>query len=155
MPVGELGANDFEGFERELKAFFAGLPYQWQGHEDRVRFEGYHASVLYACFLTLGLDIRVEDSTSRGRSDMVLMDQGQVFVLELKAADEPDVEAKADEALAQMRDKDYAGKYRTGNQRVHLLALVFDRRKRNLATMRVGKDHMAVDRRGAAGAPVP
>ncbi len=134
--VGLLDANDFAGFERELQAFFAGIPYQWHTHNDGGRSEGHYATVLYACFRALGLDMRVEESTGRGRSDMVLMRAGQVFVLEFKVADGAQVEEKAEQALVQMRDKDYAGKYRTGNSKVHLLALVFDRDKRNLAMMR-------------------
>ena len=199
-----LDSNDFEGFERELRALFAGIPYQitpplrgsrrdqgmsppsrrWgdaeaarsgasrpptesavafgsasstppQGGSDfaygstssaahqegsdvgMARFEGYYASILYSCFCLLGLDIRAEESTHKGRSDMVLRREGQVFVLELKVAEGPEVEAKVEQALVQMRDKDYAGKYRTGDQRIHLLAVVFDRRERNLATVRV------------------
>ena len=139
--AGLLESNDFEGFERELKAFFAGIPYQitppLRGSDvDMARFEGFYASILYACFFTLDFDIRVEESTRRGRSDMVLMRGNQVFVLELKVAEGTEVEAKAEQALVQMRDKDYAGKYKTGGQRIHLLAVVFDRQERNLALVR-------------------
>ncbi len=133
-----LDASDFAGFERELQAFFAGIPYQWQRRKDGGYSEGYYASLLYACFITLGVKVHPEDSTWRGRSDMVLVRDNQVFVLELKVADEAQVEAKAEQALVQIRDKGYADKYRTGNRRIHLLALVFDRDKRNLAAMRTG-----------------
>ncbi len=131
-----LDGNDFDGFGKELQAFFAGIPYQWGAREAGEYGEGYYASLLYSCFVILGMDIRVEDSTSRGRSDMVLARGGQVFVLELKVAREAQVQARLEEALVQMRHRDYAGKYRTGNSKVHLLALVFDRDKRNLAMMR-------------------
>ena len=138
-----LDSNDFEGFERELKALFAGIPYQItppQGGGDvgMARFEGYYASILYSCFCLLGLDVRAEESTHKGRSDMVLRREGQVFVLELKVAEGSEVEAKAEQALIQMRDKDYAGKYKTGDRRIHLLAVVFDRQERNLALVRAG-----------------
>ena len=72
-----------------------------------------------------------------GVRNMVLMRGNQVFVLELKVADGSEVEAKADQALMQMRDKDYAGKYKTSGRRIHLLAMVFDRQERNLALVRV------------------
>ena len=101
------------------------------------RYEGYYASILYTIFSTLNLDIRVEDASVRGRADIVVIYRKQVFVFELKVADGVDVEAKADQALAQMRDRDYAGKYRIDGNRIHWLAMVFDRQKRNLATLRV------------------
>ena len=51
------------------------------------RYEGYYASILYAIFSTLNLDIRVEEASVRGRSDIVVMYQKQVFVFELKVTD--------------------------------------------------------------------
>ena len=71
-----------------------------------------------------------------GRADIVVIYEDQVFVFELKVADGTDVEAKAEQALAQMRDRDYAGKYRRDGNQIYLLAVVFDREKRNLATIR-------------------
>ncbi len=137
--VGLLDANDFAGFERELQAFFAGIPYQWHTHNDGGRSEGHYATVLYACFRALGLDMRVEESTGRGRSDMVLMREGQVFVLEFKVVDdESQAAVKADEALAQIVSKDYAGRYCMGNQRIHVLAVIFNRKTRNLEMLRAG-----------------
>ncbi len=133
-----LDANDFAGFERELQAFFAGIPYQNYDHGNLAHFEGYYASLLYACFVTLGTETHAEASTSRGRADMVLVLEDQVFVLEFKVAKEVEAETKADEALAQMKEKDYAGKYRAGGRKIHRLALVFDQQKRNLAKLRAG-----------------
>ena len=103
------------------------------------RYEGYYASILSTIFSMLNLDIRVEEASVRGRADIVVIYQKQVFVFELKVAYGVDVEAKADQALTQMRDRDYAGKYRTSGRRIHLLAVVFDRQKRNLAMVRVEK----------------
>ncbi len=133
-----LDTNDFEGFERELRAFFAGIPYQWHDHNNMERSEGHYATVLYSCFRALGLDMRVEDSTSRGRADMVLIRRDQVFVLEFKVADGTDVDVKASQALTQIRNKDYAGKYCVQDKRIHLLAVIFNRKTRNLAMIRTG-----------------
>ena len=107
------------------------------------RYEGYYASILYAIFSTLNLDIRVEDASVRGRADIVVIYWKQVFIFELKVADGADVEVKAEQALEQMRDRDYAGKYRRDGNRFHLLAVVFDREKRNLATVRVRQADVA------------
>ena len=127
-----LTDNDFAGLQEELKALFAGMPYSWHDHNDMARYEGHYASVLYASFNALNLDIRAEDASVQGRADIVVIYQKQVFVFELKVAGGSDVEVKAEQALKQMRGRDYAGKYRTDGNRIHLLALVFDREKRNL-----------------------
>ena len=47
-------------------------------------YEGYYAAVFYAYFVSAGLDVRVEDSTSRGRLDMAVRFDGSVVVLEFK-----------------------------------------------------------------------
>ena len=133
-----LADNDFAGLQEELKALFAGMPYSWHDHNDMARYEGHYASVLYASFNALNLDIRAEDASVQGRADIVVIYQKQVFVFELKVAGGSDVEVKAEQALKQMRERDYAGKYRIDGNRIHLLAVVFDRQKRNLAMLRVG-----------------
>ena len=132
-----LADNDFTELQEELKALFAGMPHAWHDHNDMARYEGHYASVLYASFNALNLDIRAEDASVQGRADIVVVYQDQVFIFELKVANGVEVEAKAEQALEQMRDRDYAGKYRKDGKRIHLLAVVFDREKRNLAMLRV------------------
>ena len=123
-----LVANDFDKFADRLRSFFAGIPYQWQGSNGPARYEAWYAGMLYACFRTIGLDIRVEDSSSRGRADMVILHGGQVFVFEFKMADgEDDRDAAARQAIEQIREKGYAEKYRDRNEPVHLIGVAFGR----------------------------
>ncbi len=123
-----LAANDFKGFADRLRSFFAGIPYQWRGTRGPARYEAWYAGMLYACFRTIGLDIRVEGSSSRGRADMAVLHGGQVFVFEFKVADgEDDRDAVAQQAIEQIREKGYADKYRDRNEPVHLIGVAFGR----------------------------
>ncbi len=132
-----LLAQDFDGFEQALQAFFAGIPHTWQDPGELFRWEGFYVGLLYAAWLTQGLDIRGEEVTHRGRSDLVLIHRAQVFVFECKVAQgEVEVDRKLDDAMAQMREKGYADKYRTPGKEVHRLGLVFDQEQRNLAALR-------------------
>jgi len=134
-----LGENEFEGFAERLRWFLSGIPYQWHGSGDLARYESWYAGMLYACFRTIGVDLRVEEASSRGRADMVVLHEGQVFVLEFKVAEETegrDAAAVMDEAMAQMRDRGYADKYRSRGEPIHLLGVVFGRKARNLLTVR-------------------
>ena len=136
----ELGClltdNDFDGFATRLKSFFAGIPYQWQGTNSPARYEAWYAGLLYACFRTIGLDIRVQGSSSRGRADMVVLDSGQVFVFEFKMVDgKGDRIVAAHSAIEQIQNKGYAEKYRDRSEPVHLLGVVFH--NRNLAAVKV------------------
>ena len=123
-----LVANDFDSFADCLRSFFAGIPYQWQGTNGPARYEAWYAGMLYACFRTIGLDIRVEDSSSRGRADMVVLHGGQVFVFEFKMADgEGDRDAVAQQAIKQIQEKGYAEKYRDRKEPIHLIGVAFGR----------------------------
>ena len=133
-----LTANDFDGFANRLKSFFAGIPYQWQGSNSPARYEAWYAGMLYACFRTIGLDLRVEDSSSRGRADMVVLHRDQVFVFEFKMADgEDDRDAAAQQAIEQVREQGYAEKYRDRGEPVHLIGISFSSKDRNLAAVKV------------------
>ena len=80
----------------------------------------------------MGLDLRVEESTAHGRSDVVLHG-GQVFVVDCKMAgkDEP-IETAVGRAMSQIRGRGYAGKYLADRKPVHLVALVFGQAECNL-----------------------
>ena len=60
-------------------AFYASIPHQWFTNNDIADYEGFYASVCYSYFAGLGLDVVVEESTNRGRLD-VLRHAGREFV---------------------------------------------------------------------------
>ncbi len=89
-------------------------------------------------FRSIGVDLRVEEVTSRGRSDLVLIHAGQVFVMEFKVVeDESGKETALDRAMEQIQEKGYSEKYRNQGQSIHHIALAFGREKRNLLGIRV------------------
>jgi len=89
------------------------------------------------CFRTTGVELRAEEATSRGRSDMVLLHGGRVFVLEFKVVkDKTKTRSGLDGAIAQIREKGYAEKYRDRGEPIHLVGMVFGRKERNLLNLR-------------------
>ena len=128
-----LAANDFEGLEALFRSFFAGIPYQWHVKNDIARYEGYYASVFYSWFAATGLDVRVEESTSRGRLDMAVLFDDRVYLFELKTVEK----APEGAALAQLAEKGYADKYRSLGQPIHLVGVEFSREERNVAAFAV------------------
>ncbi len=132
-----LRNNNFEEFGKQLRWHLSGIPYQWRKGEVLARYEAWYAGLLYACFQTIGVETKVEDSSSRGWADLVVLYGGQVFVLELKvAAGEREVEKKLKQAMLQMRKRRYADKYRIRGEKIHHVAVVFSRKERNLAAVR-------------------
>ncbi len=132
----QLKVHDFEGFGRRLHSYLSGIPYHWHKGNELARLEAWYASLLYACFQTTEVELRAEDVSSEGRADLVLLYGEQVFVLELKvAATDAEVEGKVDEVMEQMREREYADKYRNRDELIHRIAVVFNQKKRNLAAI--------------------
>jgi hypothetical protein len=123
-----LLANDLEGMGEHLKAFYASLPNEWFTNNPIAQYEGYYASVFYAFFASLGLDITVEASSNPGRLDMVMRFQGHVYIFEFKlVGDEAD-----GSALRQIKEKDYAAPYRGKDEPIHLIGIEFSKTRRAL-----------------------
>ena len=139
-----LADNDFEEFGAELSSFFSNIPNEWYAKNRMQHYEGFYASMVYACFTAIGVTVTGEESTSLGRSDLVVVLAGEVFVMEFKVAknpaDQAKVEAEAIDSIAQIRENDYAGKYRHRRGKIHLLGVVFNGEKHNVATIRVERD---------------
>ena len=128
-----LESNDFDGMKALFHAFFASIPYEWYTNNDIARYEGYYASVFYSYFAALGLDITVEDSTSHGRLDMAVRFNGNVYLFEFKVVEM----AGEGAAMAQLKAKGYAEKYRGAGEPIHLVAVEFSRDTRNVVGFEV------------------
>ena len=123
-----LLVNDFEGLKALFQSFYASIPHQWYTNNDIVRFEGYYASVFYSYFAGLGLNVTVEDSTSHGRLDMAVRFNGNVYLFEFKVVEM----APEGAAMAQLKEKRYADKYRDAGVPIHLVAVEFSKDARNV-----------------------
>ena len=128
-----LKANDFAGMRALFHAFFASIPYEWYTNNDIARYEGFYASVFYSYFAALGLDITVEDSTSHGRLDMAVRFNANVYLFELKVVEM----AGEGAAMAQLKERRYADKYRGSGEPIHLVAVEFSRDARNVVAFEV------------------
>ncbi len=128
-----LIANDFTGMERLFTAFFASIPADWHRKNPIAQYEGYYASVFYAYFAALGLDIVLEDASRLGRLDMAVRFNGQVYLFEFKVVElEPE-----GAALQQIKDRGYADKYRATGQPIHQIGVEFSREQRSVVRFEV------------------
>ena len=123
-----LRAGDFVGLERLFHAFFASIPYEWHTRNEIARYEGYYASVFYSYFAGLGLEVTVEDSGSGGRLDMAVRAGGRVYLFEFKVLER----AGRGAAMAQLKQRGYADKYRDLGEPVHFVAVEFSAATRNV-----------------------
>ena len=123
-----LQAADVAGMQELFHAFFAGIPHQWHMNNDIADYEGYYASVFYSYFAGLGLDVVVEESTSKGRLDMAVRFAERVFLFEFKVVEQ----AGEGSAMAQLENRGYSDKYRAPAVDVHLIGVEFSSASRNV-----------------------
>ena len=128
-----LLVNDFTGLAALFESFFASIPYEWYTNNDIASYEGFYASVFYSYFAGLGLDVVVEDSSNHGRLDMAVRFNANVYLFEFKVVEL----APEGAALAQLKARGYADKYRDRGEPIHLIGVEFSKEARNLAAFDV------------------
>ncbi len=124
--------ENVEGFIETIKALFAGIPYQNYTKNDLMKYEGYYSSVLYAYLNGVGLDVKVEESVSGGRIDMVVKlpevfkQDGAVYIMEFKVVGDEET----GHALNQIESRGYHHKY--NNRKCYLIGLEFSKIKQGI-----------------------
>ena len=128
-----LEANDFPQLKDLFHAFFASIPYERYTHNEIARFEGFYASVVHSYFAGAGFDVVVEDSSNHARLDMAVCFNGNVYIFEFKVVER----SGAGAAMAQLKERRYADKYRARGEPIHLIAVEFSANERNVVGFEV------------------
>jgi hypothetical protein len=128
--------NDFDGLKNLFTAFYASIPNDWYRNNPIAQYEGYYASVFYSYFASIGLDIRVEDATNKGRVDMTVLFNNNIYVIEFKVV----ADKATGEAMAQIKAKNYAAKYRDKGQPIHLMGVEFSKEAKGVVGFEVESD---------------
>ncbi|MBQ9655203.1 MAG: ATP-binding protein [Prevotella sp.] len=122
-----LISGDLPPFIEAIQSFFAGIPYQWAQDNHN---EHYYHSLLYTLLTSFGADIRAEEPTAKGRSDLTLLMSKAIYVIEIK------YDHTAQEALDQIDQKGYADKYLADGRPVFKVGLAFSSEERNITEWR-------------------
>ncbi len=130
-----LAAGDVQAVHAHFRRLFAAIPHDWHRNNTIAQYEGYYASVFYSHLAALGLDIVAEDVSNQGQCDLSIRHQGWVWVIEFKLVDG---DAVTGAALAQLKAKDYAAKYRMPGMHVIELGVEFSTTQRQIVGWQVG-----------------
>ena len=117
-----LARHDVGTFFDELQPLFANIPYDLTDRQTEQTWQ----MLLYMIMRFLDFRVIAEERTNRGRIDLTVEFNGEIFILELK------INRTAAEALAQIKEKGYAEKYRIPGKRVTLIGLNFSSAKRTI-----------------------
>jgi len=125
--------NDLAALKDLFQAFFASIPYDWYRKTELSGYEGYYASIFYAYFCALGLEVRVEEATSKGRLDMAVFFEGRCYLFEFKVVEE----GPEGRALEQLKERRYFEKYIGKCEKIFLIGVEFSKRERNILSFEV------------------
>jgi hypothetical protein len=117
-----INGGDVRSLEPVIKRLFSSIAYNNFTNNYIESYEGFYASVLYAYFASIGVDIIAEDVSNKGRIDLTLKTQERTFLFEFKVTDQ--------EPLEQIRKMKYYEKY-DGER--YLIGIVFDPKARNVS----------------------
>ena len=109
---------DLDGVHDAFKSFLASIPYEANKDERAKDFETHFSYTFYiifrllSCYTTL-----IEKQNSKGRADVIIETDNDVFIFEFK------LDGSAEEALAQIEEKQYAVPYLDDKRKVHKIGV--------------------------------
>ncbi len=110
-----------EDFMQRMQTMLSDNDYRVAGKKEL-----YFQNTLSVIFKMLGFKVDVERSTSNGRMDVTVRTKDYVYILELK------LDGKAEDALRQIKDKQYARPFLTDPRKVYLIGVNFSSETRNI-----------------------
>ena len=113
---------DLDGVRRLLTALFANITYTSKADP----FEHYFQSVIYIVFTLLGKFVACEMHTYTGRIDCLVKTLEYLYLFEFKR------DVSAEEALAQINDKDYTLPFPAEPRKLFRIGVSFDSESRRL-----------------------
>jgi hypothetical protein len=119
--VKDIRAGKIDEFFKRLSSLFADTPY-----ELIKDLENHYQNVLFIVTKLMGLYVKAEYHTSEGRIDLVLQTNDYTYVMEFK------LNGTAEEALAQINDKNYALPFAADNRKLIKIGVNFSSKTRNI-----------------------
>jgi hypothetical protein len=119
--VKEIRAGKVDDFFKRLSSLFADTPYELV--KD---LENHYQNVLFIVTRLMGFYVKAEYHTSEGRIDIVLQTDDYTYVMEFK------IDGTAEEALAQINDKNYALPFAVDNRKLVKVGVNFSSKTRNI-----------------------
>ncbi len=116
-----LKKGDAEAAMQQLKSFYAGFPFQIQE-----KSEHYYQAIFFAIFRSLGFSASAESPTSDGSIDAVVKIDNWIYIFEFK------LDVSAEDAMKQIKEKDYYRKYLMTGKQIVLIGVNFVYKTRQL-----------------------
>ncbi len=119
--MNSLKQKDVESAIQHFKSLFASIPYEIFLKD----YEAYYHSILFIALNLVGVYLKAEVQTNKGRIDAVIETDKYIYLLEFKIG-------KAETALQQIKDMKYYEKFQSSGKEIILLGVGFNKEDRNI-----------------------
>ena len=119
----DLRAGKVDEFMQRLKSIMASLPYDTvkKDTDKSIALREHNFQVcIYLVFALMGQFVEVETPSSAGRTDCLVKTEKAVYIFEFK------LKESAEDALKQIKEKNYAERYKAENKNIVLIGVSFD-----------------------------
>ena len=126
-----FSVGDPEKAVSALQSFSAGITYELM---DKIKIEQHFEDIIYILLRSLlpyVAEVKAEERTSDGRTDITIKTHDFIYIIELK------IDSSAEEALRQIEEKEYALPYRDDPRQVFLIGINFSTEKRRIDGYRI------------------
>ena len=119
--VRSLREGDIDGFMERLQSFLSACPYELEPQQER-----HFQSVMFILTALCGYHVEIESHTNKGRMDMTVKTKDYIYIFEFK------FNKSAEEALAQIDEKDYAEPFKSDGRQIVKVGVNFSTACRNI-----------------------
>ncbi len=119
----DLRAGKIDEFMQRLKSIMASLPYDTvkKDTDKSIALREHNFQVcIYLVFALMGQFVEVETPSSAGRTDCLVKTEKAIYIFEFK------LKESAEDALKQIKEKNYAERYKADNKKIVLIGVSFN-----------------------------
>ena len=131
--VQDIREGKVDSFMERMRSIIAGIPYDNFTEENMKLREQNYQTAVYLIFALMGQFVQTEVHCSTGRADCVVTTADSIYLFEFKLTGN----GSAEDALNQIKEKEYAAKYQTDGKKLILIGASFDEKMRTINDWKV------------------
>ena len=131
--VQDIREGKVDSFMERMRSIIAGIPYDNFTEENMKLREQNYQTAVYLVFALMGQFVQTEVHCSTGRADCVVTTADSIYLFEFKLTGN----GSAEDALNQIKEKEYAAKYQVDGKKIVLIGSSFDEKTRTIKEWRV------------------
>ena len=131
--VQDIREGKVDSFMERMRSIIAGIPYDNFTEENMKLREQNYQTAVYLVFALMGQFVQTEVHCGTGRADCVVYTADTIYIFEFKLS----CNGTAEDALNQIKEKEYAAKYQVDGKKIVLIGAGFDEKTRTIKEWKV------------------